>query len=347
MFSGQGASLTYMPSYDINKDNWPAKYYGVIIGALQIPYQVGPVIISIIYNTAFAKHHYLAKQNIEGFYLLLWITLACLAVFALIFTNKFPFVTVENESSSLITEPSSDSNKNTPDVVHSTLMEGVGNLDTQLMFWAQVLTVPSGFAMLNNITVILHALNHQSLNFSYTVLAPLVGMIMKMVSAFLSDTLAHKLSRVHISLILSIPAAFFMFLSIFIGDNITIISLNYFLIVGAAESTFTLLPAAISERFHQSLFGYVFSAACSVPTILVAIAQLFFGLVYDSHSLAFTNQCYGLQCFRFTFLILLALQVSGILCHVLFCWRQARTENRGNLNQSELVMLEKRKPNDG
>ena len=48
--------MSYLPTYAVNVGNWSSRHRGKIISFLQAPYQIGPLLMSVIYYSFFENN---------------------------------------------------------------------------------------------------------------------------------------------------------------------------------------------------------------------------------------------------------------------------------------------------
>ena len=325
--------FSYLPSLKINKENWGPNHHAKVIGIQQIPFQFGPVLLSLLYYNFFVNGHSedVENQNLQGMYSTLWIMFSVACALNVILTQKYPALSQEDEDTEdCVSEtnqllPASKSNKTNVMVTHTTFLEGALNLNTQLVFWAQVTTASPGMVMLNNITVILQSFGWTSYSFYCTMLGPAVALIVKLVAIYISDKCVHKIPRVQVSFFIALPFFFFVILSIFWGDKLALLTTAFILGVSSAETTFAILPTYLAERFKPELFSYIYTTAVFSPTVMVLLLQIVVGILYDVRVIESTeNICYGINCYTYTFLMLGFIQGVGLMCHLAFLWRRER-----------------------
>ena len=320
VFKGQGAVMSYLPSYTINVTNWSPQHRGRIIGIFQIPYQLGPMFISIIYNSFFVKgnEEQVMLQDLHGFFLCMSVMLGSLSLFGIIFTRKYHYMdnAKDNELSILIDHCSTENlNDQKETTVCTRFIRGMLHMDVQLIFWSQAITPIAGLVMLTNITAMLKSLGYISLSFAYTTAGPCLTFSVVLVVSFISDKCIHKISRVTISLILSIPSTLASLISIGYGHYLSILSIAYFLSLASMASSFCMLPTALTEKFDNSLFGYVFPFSCLATYIVNVVVQPLAGYLYDTQTQ--DEECWGAHCFHNILILVACIQLLGTIFHLL------------------------------
>ena len=314
--------MSYLPTYTVNVQNWSPRHRGVIVGVLQIPYQIGPVLISIIYNSFFVKGHEkdVMLQDLQGFFVTVCVLLGSFTIIAFLFTKVYPHTESDSDREHMslvdndVIQINQDGVQDTGSK-HTSIVSGVKDLDVHLIFWAQAITPVAGFTMLTNITSMLQSLGHINLSFAYTTSGPVVALLVKMAASYISDKFIHKISRVSISMICSIFSTLILLIAVGFGNHLSILSLAYFISISSAETTFCMLPTALSEQFVNDLFGYVFTSACLIACVANAIEQPIAGYLYDRETDG--ANCFGPQCFQNVFILVGCIQLVGTLLHSL------------------------------
>ena len=293
-----------------------------------------------------------ANQNIGGFFLFLWITLTLFSIVAVVFLRNYtePVYDTLNEQADTkspeLSETVSENKQNftntiasekmemiplitdedcdEPRHLHQSIKEGFQHVDTHLLLWGLVISMPSGFVFLNNITVMLESFRQLDMASAFVIAVPLIALAVKLAVVYVSDKYNHKISRVSLGVVMCVPPCFLTFLCIFLGDHTALIGLTFTLSVCGTETNFGLLPLALSERFKPDLFYYVFSMGDGFPAIVVIVIQLILGSFYEAQITGDGHICYGLQCFTYSFILLFIQQAIGIVLLGLYCYRQRR-----------------------
>ena len=327
LISGFGSAFSFYPAHAINKSNWTSRRHATIISILQSPFQLSPMLLSIIYNTAYDNKHTNdeGKVNLSGFLLFVWMFLTSCGIFCIIFTKEDPLVDEDTQLELLLLDEK-------PEDKIERISKGLTDVDTLLLMLAMMFTVPPGLAILNSITSMLQSFRHVELSFTYTVLPPLFALFVKNVVVLISDHHKMYISRIQLSLLCAIPALILALISIFAGDNMIVFTLMSFSLIACAETMFCLVPLTISDRFLDTSFLAVFGIAILLPHIVLIILQFIIGYIYDVN-IDQNNICYGMKCFRCTFIILSCFLAVGIACHVIYCIRQKRKQPSQSLKK--------------
>ena len=308
--------MSYLPSYTINVQNWSPQHRARIIGILQIPYQLGPMFISIIYNSFFVKGNVeqVLLQDLQGFFLCMSVFLGSVSLFTMIFTRKYDYIDNEkdNELSVLVDHCTTN---NLYDQKETSFIRGMLHMDVQLIFWSQAITPIAGVVMLTNITAMLKSLGYISLSFAYTTAGPCWAFFVVLFVSFISDKYIHNISRVTVNMIFSMASTLAALISIGYGHYLSVLSITYFLSISSMASSFCMLPTALTEKFDNSLFGYVFPFACLSTYIVNVVVQPLAGYLYDTQ--AQDEECWGAHCFHNILILVACIQLLGTIVHLL------------------------------
>ena len=316
--------MLFLPCVEVNIKNWPLKHNGIIVSVFQMPSQIAPILTSLLYYMFFANDANSNRDNLQGFFLCTSVLFGLIALVAIIFTGEYhqdentddDMPTDKNEDAPLCPQP-----KLSNLIKLDSISDGIKCIDTQLLFWSQAITPLAGMIMLTNITSMLHSFDLDSLSPAYTTAGPLVTLIIRLFVAYMSDRFMRIISRVEINLILSTITLISWFPCLWFGDNIVFLSVTYFVSISATSISYSLLPLALAERFHESLFGYTYSSALTVASLFNAFTQPVVGYLYDSNVKLGTLECTGFHCFQTTFIFGFCLQVIGTslqTCHVIY-----------------------------
>ena len=315
--------MSYLPAYTVNVGNWSSRHRGKIIGLLQTPYQIGPVLMSIVYYNLFADGQEVdvEKEDLRGFFACMTGLFGFFTVLALILTSEYEYVETDAEHLNLINTDSTDtttsdkSGEPNRERNYTSLWSGMKHSDIQVMLWAQAVTPVAGLIMLTTITPMLNSFGYVHLSYAYTTSGPFVVLISKIIITYLSDKYIKKISRMTFSLGLSICCAISLFFSIFYGDNLVVITIAFMVAIITGEITFGMIPTVLTERFHNSMFGSIYSLGCLIACLTSAFMQPIAGHLYDINTV--DGECYGLHCFQMVFVFLFCLQVVGTALHIL------------------------------
>ena len=316
--------MSYLPTYTVNVGNWSSRHRGKIIGLLQAPYQIGPVLMSVIYYSFFANNQEVnvEKEDLSGFFACMAGILGFFTVLALILTREYEYIETDEdrehlnlmETDSREAKPSDESEETNQKQNYTSFWTGMKHLNIQFMFWAQAVTPVAGLIMLTTITPMLNSFGYINLSYAYTTSGPFVVLISKIIITYISDKYIHKISRMTFSLILSIGSAICLFFAIFYGDNLVVITIAYLVSITAGEISFGMIPTALTERFDNSIFGMIFTLGCLIASLTNAFMQPVAGHLYDINTV--DGQCYGLHCFQMVFVFQFCLQVVGTALHI-------------------------------
>ena len=315
--------MSYLPSYTVNVQNWHSIHRGKIIAILQIPYQFGAILISITYNSFFAKGHEeeVMLQDLHGFFLAMSVFLGCLSLLSMILTGEYPYNTEiekDQERLSLVERCATralNSQITSEQLKYNHFLRGMVQLDSQLIFWTLALTPVAGLILGTNITAMLKSLGHIKLSFAYTTAGPFCVLCVVFIVSYISDKYRNNISRVSISMLVSAASTLVLLLSIAYGHYLSIITIAYFISIASTASAFCLLPTVLTEKFDDSLFGYVYPFSCLVPNVMNALVQYLVGYMYEKQ--AHDGECWGAHCFHHVMILTCCVQLLGTILHSL------------------------------
>ena len=316
--------MSYLPTYPVNVGNWSSRHRGKIIGLHQTPFQIGPLLMSVIYYSFFANNQKVnvEKEDLRGFFVCMAGILGFFTVLALILTRDYEYIETDEdrehlnlmETDSREAKPSDESGESKQKQKYTSFCSGIKHLDIQFMFWAQAVTPVAGLTMLTTITPMLNSFGYINLSYAYTTSGPFVVLISKLIITYLSDKYIHKVSRMTFSLILSIGSAIFHFFAIFYGDNLAVLTIVFLVSITAGGISFGMIPTALTERFDNSIFGIIYTLGCLIASLTNAFMQPIAGHLYDMNTV--DEQCYGFHCFQMVFVFQFCLQMAGTTLHI-------------------------------
>ena len=335
-FAGQGSVLVSLPAFTVNVTNWSSRHRGIVISIIQMPAQIGPMFISVIYYNVYASGDKadVLDQDLTGFFFAMCGLMGGFALMALLGTRHYSTYSTEEDAlvgsateQTLIVDKISDTQK------HTSFSDGLRNMETQLVFWAQGITPVAGFIILTNITPMLKSLGFIHLSFMYTTTGPCVALVVKMFVIYISDKFVHKVSRVSISMLLSLLSALLLSFSIGFGHHLPLLVTTYFVAISSAETSYCMLPTYLTEKFDNSMFGYVFSCGTMAPCLINILMQPLSGYLYDIHARG--GECFGSQCFQIVIVLAAILQIGGTVLHMVsILWKIKEIEKIRNLEIS-------------
>ena len=279
-----------------------------MISIIQMPAQIGPMFISVIYYNGYASGDKadVLDQDLTGFFLAMCGLMGGFVLMALLGTRHYSTYIMEEEAPIVDKVPATQK--------HTSFSDGLRNPETQLVFWAQGITPVAGMIISTDITPMLKSLGYIHLSFIYTTTGPCVALVVTMFLNYLSDKFIHKISRVSISMMLSALSALLLSFSIGFGHHLPLLVTTYFVVVSSAVTSNLILPTYLTEKFDSSMFGYVLTCASMAPCLINIVMQPLSGYLYDIH--AHGGECLGPQCFQIVFVLAASLQIGGTVLHM-------------------------------
>ena len=319
--AGQGSVFTSLTSSAINMKNWPKSQSGRAFAALQVPTQLAPVLVSVLFYNVFHEDHTddnTEHYDLQGFFLCMCCMFGVFTILPVIFTREYPYTENELETLALVTPQQQDTPQPGRLTKLNSITSGIKSWEIQLVFWANCITPVAGLVVMTNITSMLNSLGFNHLSFAYTTTGPLVVLAVRSMASFISDKCLHKIYRVEITTMVSLLALISLFPCIFYGDYLPVLTAAYFTSFSASQTCFSLLPLTLTEYFQPVLFDYIYAISFVFPAIINAIIQPITGYMYDQHVSKSDIECYGFHCYQSIFVLVLSLHLLGTIPHILF-----------------------------
>ena len=205
-------------------------------------------------------------------------------------------------------------------------------IDFYLGLCAFVLLISGGFTLYNNISVYLKVIDAPRFVVSCTIISPAVIMMSKLLAGVFSDAFLPNTPRFTAALVANIPQGVVFFFLIFIGDKILIVLLTFMFVFMGYGATWCILPMAIPALFEEEMFGKIFACLLTCQSVTTLIFQMSVGLLYETN-LRETQDCHGLKCFQFSFILIGVICLTGLVLNVILAWRHrnaivTRTDQR-------------------
>lgn len=335
---GFGAIFTYMAAMMTNVVNFSVAHRGKVVGILDASFSGGPALMALIYGEFFIQGHDQDEehQDLRGFYLLSAICFIVINLLGVLFLGVYRQTeTLEFGSSSRaalvnneaggdaegpddVTKPT-DARELNPDVATEevTGLKLLRLFDFHYLAWAFIMCASLQLVFQVNITTFLKSSHLESHNTLLTTLSFASGLAAKFLFGFTSDMIVHRVPRAAIILGTTAVQTVILTLCIFKADSFAMLLLATLGVGIPNGATWCLTPVMTSELFGTRYFGRNWG------TMMLGVAfgglalQKIFGALYDMEITdPGSTDCYGLKCFRWSFLILAVLSLCSCILYV-------------------------------
>ena len=177
----------------------------------------------------------------------------------------------------------------------------------------------------SNLTIYLKAFRLERHSAMITILSPSVGILIRIPIGLLSDKTKAKIPRITYHLIANIIVGTVWFVCIFWSNHLFILIILAIAVNICSAVTWTILPVILSEEYGMKNFGKNFSYMVLPACLVGLISQQIFAVFYraateQEHS----HYCYGVHCFRWSFLLIAIFSVISAILNLLLCRRKLK-----------------------
>ncbi|XP_048753146.1 uncharacterized protein LOC125664423 isoform X2 [Ostrea edulis] len=309
--AGFGATFFYMTPLSINMGNFHPKHRGKIVGIMDASFSAGPAIFAGLYGALFVQGHVTDEDNqdLKGFYLLNIVCALVVGFLALIFVKRITY-DLDIEVTRVVSSNVNGDNDEEASLLskNSFLREITGmklltRFDFHYLSWACFICAGLQLMFQNNLGTYLKSYDLESYTTLFTILNPIAAIFSKFFAGFASDAIIHWVPRSAVLLSFNIVQTIDLGLCIFYASNFTLFLITDLVIGFANGAVWCLTPTMISEFYGMKNFSRNWGFIMLGNAVLGLILQEIFGVLYDVNT-GSNNQCYGLHCFTWSFVII-------------------------------------------
>ncbi|RDD40074.1 Protein NUCLEAR FUSION DEFECTIVE 4 [Trichoplax sp. H2] len=360
---GQGSTITYMACLMTTINNYPLRLRGTVVGCVDAMYGGSAAIFAGIYAGSFVNGHDNGdeeKQNLKGFFLMCAIVIVIVNILAMIFLKLLPpdeeILSVNVCTQDSVSTKSNDScfepDKDTDDAILGD-MGGFSiliNLDFQYIFWIANIGGGVGLTYMNNVSSILESFHLGKDNGFLSTLTPVASCVARIIAGYVSDRLIHRVPRATILLFWLILLAVMQFISMFFLGSYAVLVLNSIVIGASFGSIWCLTPTMISELFGTRNFGWNWGWMMLSTATGTIVYQRVFAAIYQFYIRPGDGlTCYGLKCYRWTFMMAAVTAVYSIILTIRLIQRindaiKRKKSRRGSVGCRNITDSNKHQP---
>ncbi|XP_061188393.1 uncharacterized protein LOC133196536 [Saccostrea echinata] len=318
--SGFGAIFMYMASLTTSMTNFHPKHRGKVVGILDASFSGGPALFSALYGTIFARGHTKDEQNqnLGGFYLMEAISFAVVGALGILFLKQVTFdfdLEVTRTVNSDTLEDQTSIKHEHKEQREITGLKLIRRFDYHYLLWAYIFCAGLQLTFQNNQGTYLKSYNLEKYTTLFTTLNPIAGVVSKFFAGFLSDAIVHKIPRSGILLIFNVVQTICLGLCIFFSDNLILFTIIDLVIGFANGALWCLTPTMMSEFYGMKNFARNWGSMMLGNAFGGLAMQEIFGALYDLKTDS-NNQCFGLHCFTWSFIMLTVLSFCATIFHL-------------------------------
>ncbi|XP_061188394.1 uncharacterized protein LOC133196538 [Saccostrea echinata] len=320
--AGFGATFFYMTPLSINMGNFHPKHRGKIVGIMDASFSAGPAIFAAIYGTLFVQGHVTDEENqdLKGFYLLNIICALVVGALSLIFVKRISY-DLDIEVTRIINNDSNDDHD--PITVEFkemfpreiTGIKLLKRFDFHYLSWACFICAGLQLMFQNNLGTYLKSYGLESYTTLFTTLNPIAAIASKFFAGFMSDAIMRWVPRSAVLLSFNILQTVDLGLCIFFANNFALFFITDLVIGFANGAVWCLTPTMISEFYGMKNFSRNWGFIMLGNAVGGLVLQEAFGVLYDINTRS-TNQCYGLHCFTWSFIIIAVSSLCATILNV-------------------------------
>jgi MFS family permease len=307
----------------INMGNFHPKHRGKIVGIMDASFSAGPAIFAGIYGAFFVQGHVSDEENqdLKGFYFLNIICAVVVGFLAFIFVKRITY-DLDVEVTCVVSDHVNDDNE------EEILLQTKGNFrreitgtkllkrfDFHYLSWPCFICAGLQLMFQNNLGTYLKSYGLESYTTLFTTLNPIAAIFSKFFAGFASDAIIHWVPRSAVLLSFNVVQTIDLGLCIFYASNLTLFLITDLVIGFANGAVWCLTPTMISEFYGMKNFSRNWGFIMLGNAVFGLILQELFGVLYDVNT-ASSNQCYGLHCFTWSFVIIAVCSFCATILNV-------------------------------
>ena len=301
-------------------ENFPARVRGAIMGITGSCIMLAPALFGKIYVTWFDEGY------IGNYFLLLAVLCVVMNLLSIWILRPIDSCnesdSKENRSECHTVSFVNDSNGSSP----GGWMERIG-LDLikipafHVLSWCFFLMDAMQLVVAANLTTMAASFGHHKLAKTLPIWGPIASLIAGVILGFVSDLTVKYFSRLVYLFVGNSLQTMFFILSIFWGDTSSIFMGLVMSAYINSGFVFSVIPTLYSEYFGIHHFVRNWGAVLLADSLVSLLIGVIVGFFYDNAIPGEGHECYGLVCFRSTFLIgsatcVLAAFLCGLMWHI-------------------------------
>ncbi|PRP80512.1 mitochondrial substrate carrier family protein [Planoprotostelium fungivorum] len=332
---GLGSVGIYLSSIGPNIVNFGIHNKGKVVGALVTMFGGSSAILAQIYEHVFKRRYSDPSRALLDFMMTLSIGLGATVAIAAFFINIIPPKEEKVEEKTINTDKEVVPDEETallgeskPVVIVDPLLaypqrtwfQAIRSFDFHLLFFSYLIGVGAGSTLSTTLAQLSRSLGNRDTT-TLLVLFVISNAVIRPIMGSTSDVLSHKLSRPGFMMISLFFLSLTQLWSCFVTKE-TLYPIVVFTGIGFG-SVFMLAPVTVNEIFGSKHWGKNNATVNVGPAIGNYLFVLMQAHIYKSNSSPDSIQCYGIECFRLTFIIMSILCGFGFLSSVIL-WERTR-----------------------
>ena len=303
----------------LSLEAFPRRHRGLICGIMQMFSSGGGAAFMAIYNAKFKG------RPLGDFYLLFSISLSIVCILCMLFLKRTPWKGVD-ESHQLLEEATTPEEEKQNEA-SLPILEKIGfpvfcKTDFQLLLWGYIFSMGTAFMFTPNVTSIAASYGHSELGGLLATIGPLFSVGFSALYGIISDCTLQRIPRVVYAASGSFFQGLLLFTSMMWGDRKYLYIVTALTLDGNMGVMMGTIPPTIAALFGMKHFARNYGVFIGLQSVFILGTVQLFAMFYE---MAIPDgeerDCYGLQCFRYSYATGgLGSFVSAVLLTVL-CYR--------------------------
>ncbi|XP_041378182.1 uncharacterized protein LOC121390433 isoform X2 [Gigantopelta aegis] len=323
---GTGVTFTYIACLMTISANVSPKHLGKVLGIINGLHSCGAMVVALVYGTLFTNGHYdndEDKQDLRGFYLTMALIFTVTNILGILFLSQYGHGDTEELpliSGDKVRKDRKKIRDNIPipePVEDITGFKLLKSFDYQFLMWTFIICSSLQYMFQSNITTYLKSFRMENASTLFTTLYFTLGTVFIFVIGYLSDSIVHRVPRPAVALIAIIFQTVSLTLCIFFGNYYSVLLVSLLCVVISFGVTWSLTAPMTSEFFGMRYFGRNWGFMMLGSAFFALILHKLFGAIYDDQiKTSGVKDCFGLGCFRYSFLMVAGLSFCAVVLYV-------------------------------
>ena len=317
VLAGCGAGFMTLVSTRVSMANFSPRHRGFIIGVTTAFFFVGPCLFSIVYVLGFSD------KPVSNFFLCLSFCVVVVNILAILFVRTPP-LDHDRAGEEMCLLKTTVSFNPEQDEIPEAITDRFGVYQFiqppfQLLMWALFCGASVQVMYVSNTTTYIHSYSFGNWGAYILVVAPVCAALAALSGGLLSDKTYKYTSRLTYLLTGTTLQATVFALSAEYGDYDYIFIITTLVLYSNAGQYWCIVPTLTSEYFGLHHFSRNWGLMLMVNALLSIGVLAVFGVFYDAASVEGSTSCFGLPCFRNSYLLAAGTSViSAILLAALW-----------------------------
>ena len=183
------------------------------------------------------------------------------------------------------------------------IYDAVKTIDFHLFLWPCIFSTSIAFMYSSSLPVFLKSFNLSHLQSPLMSVGSISAGLCKMSLGLVSDFTLLRFPRLLYLIVTLVLQTSSLFLCIFAGDQIVVVIFTVFVQFVALGTFMVMTPMIMCDWYGVSHYASIWGAIMALVGLGNMGMSNLMGALYDSETADGSNTCYGLKCFRLTFIL--------------------------------------------